>query len=68
MNGRKFANPFNRVCTMLNNGKFSPFLRNGLWAQATNTATLLENNPNTPMKGLSPFQQAFEKEKRKVLT
>ena len=40
----KFATSFNRVCTMLNGGKFNAFLQNGFSAKAANTAMLLENN------------------------
>ena len=39
----KFVMLYNRVNAMLNGGKFC-FLRNGLWAEAANTATILENN------------------------
>ena len=59
-NGRieqTFAMLYNRVQTMLNGGKFSLFLRNGLWAGAMNTANLLENNLVTTKRQLSPFQQ-----------
>ena len=41
---QKFMTLFNRVCAMLNGGKFSPFLKNDLWAEAANTAIFLENN------------------------
>ena len=40
----KFATIFNGECVILNGGKFFAFLRNGLLAKASNTATLLENN------------------------
>ena len=52
-----------RVCGMLNGEKFTGFLRNSLWADASNTAILLEYNLVTPNKGLSPYQQLFEREK-----
>ena len=39
-----------------------------LWAQAANTATLLENNTFTPTRDLSPFQQTFGKRKRIIFT
>ena len=38
----KVATLFNKVLAMLNSGKFSAFLNHGLWAEVTNTATLLE--------------------------
>ena len=53
---RKFATLFNRVHAMLNSSKFSPFLRNGLWAEAANIATLLKINLHTSSRDLSPFQ------------
>ena len=40
----KFTTLFNQVHAMLNIGKFKAFLQNCLWAEAENTATLLENN------------------------
>ena len=57
-----FTTLFNRVCAMLNGGKFSSFLRNGLWAEAANIVTLLKNKPLAFMRDLSPFQQFFESE------
>ena len=35
---------FNRENAMLNSGKFSCFLRNGLWAKAAKTVISLSNN------------------------
>ena len=43
-------------------------LSSGLWAEAANTATLLENNLTTPSRTLSPFQQFFGKGKKNDLT
>ena len=66
-NGRieqKFATHFNWVCTMLNHGKFTTYLQSGLWAEAVNTAMLLENNLITPTRTLSPFQQFFGRERK----
>ena len=40
---RKFTSLFTLVHAMLNSRKFSPFLRNGLCADAANTAMLLKN-------------------------
>ena len=57
---RKIANLFNWVCIILNKGKFSSFLRIGLWAEAANIPTLLENNLITKAKDLSLFQQFLE--------
>ena len=65
---RKFATLFNRVCAMLNGGKFTTYLQSGLWAEATNTAMLLENNMITPNRTLSPFQQFFGRGKKNDLT
>ena len=59
---QKFATLFNRVCTMLNGGKFTVYLQNGLWAKAANTAILLENNLVTPNRTLSPFQHFLGRE------
>ena len=57
----KVATLFDWVGAMLNDGKFTTYLQSGLWAEAANTAMLLENNPITPNRTLSPFQQFFEK-------
>ena len=48
----KFTTLFNRVHFMLNRKKFITFLRNGLWAVAPNTATLLKNNLVTPNRNI----------------
>ena len=63
-NGRvkqKFATLFNWVCAMLNGRKITCFMRNGFWAEAANTATLLKNRLVTPNRNISPFQQLLEK-------
>ena len=59
----KFSILFNRVCAMFSGRKFSAFLRNGLWAEAANTATLLENNLVIPTRDLSLFEQLFGRER-----
>ena len=41
---QKFATLFDRVHAMLNNGKFSSFLRNRLWAEAANMSLFLTTN------------------------
>ena len=64
----KFATLFNWVHAMLNSGKFTTYLRSGLWAENANTATFLENHLITPNRTLSPFQQFFGKGKKTVLT
>ena len=51
---QKFATLSNWVHTMLNDGKFSAILQNGLWANAVNTTMLLKNIPLTPNRTLSP--------------
>ena len=51
---------------MLNCGTFPHFLRNGLWAEAANTAKLVKNNLNTKSRDLSPFKHVFGKEKRSM--
>ena len=53
---------------MLNSRKFSPFLRNGLWAEAANNAMLLEHNLITKSREIGPIQHYFEKEKRSIFT
>ena len=65
---RKFAILFNQFHAMLNGGKFNAYLWNGLWAKASNTAMLLENNLLTPTRNLSSFQQFFGEEKRIILS
>ena len=60
----KFATLFNQVCAMLIGGIFTFLLRNGLWAQAANTITLLENYLITPNRTLSSFQQFLGKKKK----
>ena len=57
----------NGCIPMLNGGKFTPYLQSGLWAEAANTATILENHLITPNRTLSPFQQFFGKGKKSVL-
>ena len=64
----KFITLFNKLCALLNNGKFSTFLRSGSWARAVNTANLLENNLFTPNRDFSPFQQFFGKGPRNILS
>ena len=61
---QKLATLITRACTMLCRGKFSAFPRNGLWAEAANTATLLENNLVTPNKNLSLFKQFLGRKKK----
>ena len=51
---------FNMVHDMLNSGKLSLFMRNGLWAKAMNTTILLGNSLLTSTRGLSPFQHFWE--------
>ena len=64
---RKFTILFNRVQAMLNGGKFSSILRDSLWAETANMATLFENNIFSPTRDLSPFQQIFRNRKRSIL-
>ena len=64
----KFATFFYQVCAMLNGGKFASYLQSDLWAEAANTAMILENNLITPNRILSPFQHFFGKGKKSVLT
>ena len=66
---QKFSTDSNRVHAMLNSGKFSAFLRNGLWAEAANTATLPENNLLNHRINLSHFQLFWKgKEKHPVFS
>ena len=60
---QNFTTLFNRVCAMLNIGKFSSFLRNSLRDEATNTVTLLENNLLTHYRDLSPVQHFLVRER-----
>ena len=64
----KLAPLFNWLHAMLNSGKFTDFLQIGLWAEAANTAMLLEKNLFTPNRTLRPFQHFFGKGKKHVLT
>ena len=52
---------------LCNSGKFSCFLKNGLWAEAGNTATLLENNM-TIKTMLMPISTNIAEGKRNILT
>ena len=61
---QKFATLFNWVCAMLNGGKFTAYLQSGLWTEAANTATLLENNLVTPNRTLSPFDNFLGRESK----
>ena len=60
---RKFAIFCNWVCALINGGKFSSFLRNGLCAETNNTAMLLNNNLVTKSRDLSFFNIFFENRK-----
>ena len=53
---QKFGILFYHVWVMLNSGKFSSILKNGLWTEETNSTTLLESNLITSKQDLSPFQ------------
>ena len=64
----KFTNLFNWVYVKLNGRKFTDFLQNSLWAKATNTATLLENNLVTPHRDSSPFHYFLEREQLRILS
>ena len=66
MSREKFAILFHRIHAILNGGKFSPFLRNNLWAESAITANLLEYNLITPTKDSSPFQQILGKGMRRI--
>ena len=63
----KFDTLFNLVHVMLNDRKFTAFLRNDLWDEATNTVTLRKNNI-IPNIAISTFQQFFLKGKRIILS
>ncbi len=47
---------------MLNGGKFSSSLRNLLWAEAAQTATVLQNNLVSQKGVMSPYHQFFGRE------
>ena len=51
----KFLILFNMIHAMLNGGKFSHFMRNGLWADAANTATVWENDVFALSRNMSLF-------------
>ena len=64
---QEFATLFNLLCAMLNGGKFTTFLKNGLSPKAANTTMLLKNNLITPNRNVRAFQQFLEgKEKHPV--
>jgi hypothetical protein len=52
---RKFATLWNKVRSMLNTAKVPKELRNKLWAQCANHATLLENTLLYPNKQQTPY-------------
>ena len=58
---QKFATLFNPVHAMLNGGKFTAFLRNSSWTEATNTAMLLESNLFTLNRNICLFQHFLGK-------
>ena len=58
----KFATLFNLVCARLNSGKLTAYLQSGLWAEAVNTATFLENHLITPNRTLSHFNNFLGRE------
>ena len=59
----KFATLLNKVCTMLDGGKFNTFLCNGLGDTAANTTMLLKNNLSTQSRTSSPFQHFWGRER-----
>ena len=61
---RKFATLFNRVCAMLNSGKFIAYLWSGLWAEAANTATTLENTCLLPPGSKAHFNNFLGRERK----
>ncbi len=64
---RKFATLYNRVRAMLNGGKFSSSLRNQLWAEAAQTATVLQNSLVSQQGAMSPYHQFFGKRRTSIL-
>ena len=54
-NREKLASLFNRGYAVLSSAESSPFIRNSLWAETENRATLLEKNLLNPLRYLSPF-------------
>ena len=58
---RKFATLFGRVRAMLNGGGFPEELRKSLWAEAANTATMLDTFLISSPQDVMAFQQFFGK-------
>ncbi len=52
---RMFATLYNRVRAMLNSGKFTSSLENLLWAEAAQTAAVLQNNLVSKQGAISPY-------------
>jgi hypothetical protein len=56
---RKFATLFGRARSMLNNAGMNGKMREGLWAEAANTATLLENIVVHPGETKCPYEKFY---------
>ncbi len=52
---------------MLNGGKFISSLRNLLWAEASQTATVLQNNLVSQQGAMIPYHQFFGKGRKNIL-
>ena len=65
---RKFATLYGRVQAMLNDAKLMPSLQKKLWAEAANTATLLENHITWNSQDTSTFLQFRGKGEKIVLS
>ena len=65
---RKFITLFYQVSAMLNDGKFSPFVRKSLQVATANTTMLLKNNVFLKVKKLETFLTIVWVRKEKYLT
>ncbi len=52
---------------MLNGGKFTSSLQNLLWAEAAQTAKVLQSNLASQQRAMSPYYQFFGKGRTRIL-
>ena len=64
---QKFATLFNLIWAMLNSGNFKAILENGLWIEAANTTTFLENNLVTRNRNITYFNKYLGREREAFL-
>lgn len=65
---RKFATLFARVRTMMNSAKIPRKMREGLWAEAADTASQIEDRIVTPSKPIAAYNKFYNIKEEKLKT